>query len=228
MISWDHSSQESSVVKPFGILTTIGKKQKWDPKGLGLMVEVAMPRYSFDMRSMVIAGQMLDYFEDQFRFYEALPNAIRERMVIRLYPHDYGWCQKSRWTDRFPHVKLDLAKTPIKDKISRSRIYISTYNATTYLESLSLNVPTLMFWDQQRWELRKEVVPYFDRLRGVGIFHEDPESAAKKLAEIWNDVLGWWYRNDVQQTRAYFCERFARSVKSPVRELAKLLATVAS
>lgn len=228
LISWGADGQEPPKIKPFGILRTIGKKQKWDPKGLGLMVEVAMPRYSFDMRSMVIASQMLKYFEDQFRFYESLPEAIQENLVIRLYPQDNKWCQTERWKDRFPQVKLALGETPIKKQINKSRIYISTYNATTYLESLSLNVPTLMFWNPQHWELREEAVPYFDLLKEVGIYHEYPESAAKKLAEIWEDVFGWWNGRRIQETRAYFCHRFAKKIKRPVSVLKKLLMAEAS
>ena len=56
-----------------------------------------MPRYVFDLRSMALAGEVLDYFKDQFLFYNSLPLDIQKKMIIRLYPEDYGWNQKQRW-----------------------------------------------------------------------------------------------------------------------------------
>ena len=136
-------------------------------------------------------GQMLEYFEEQYRFYDSLQQRIQGKFLIRNYSNDYGWCQEKRWKSRFPGVKLDDGKAPIKRLIKKSRIYISTYNATTYLESLALNVPTIMFWNPKHWELRDDAVPYFKRLKDVGIFHETPESAAAKVVEVWDDVAGW-------------------------------------
>jgi putative transferase (TIGR04331 family) len=91
------------------------------------------------------------------------------------------------------------------------------------LESLGRNIPTIIFWNPEHWELRPSAVPYFDRLKQVGIFHETPESAAKKASEIWDDVEGWWNQPEIQQARRFFCDHFARTVDNPVQVLRKAL-----
>ena len=79
----------------------------------------------------------------------------------------------------------------IRNLIKKSRLFISTYNATTYLESMAWNVPTIIFWDENCWELKEEAKPYFELLKSVGIFHNSPESAAKHMTNIWDNVDDW-------------------------------------
>jgi len=222
-LSWGWDDTKYPNVKPIGILKTFGKKQLCERNGFGLMVQVAMPRYSFDLRAMPIGEQMLQYYNDQFLFFDCLPQKIQKKMLIRLYLSDYGWNQKKRWKDRFPIVQLDEGKLPITKLIEKSRIVISTYNATTHIESLSLNLPSLIFWNPNFWELHSRAIPYYKRLKEVGIFHETPESAALKLNEIWDDVFGWWNQKEIQGAKNDFCFFLAKEVKNPITVLKKVL-----
>jgi putative transferase (TIGR04331 family) len=224
-ISWGWDDESNPRIKPFGNLKMVHRAQGWDPKGGALLVATTFPRYSYHMYSVPVASQWLDYFEDQRRFAAALPEPVRRLLLVRLYSHDYGWCQTERWKDCFPDVQLDDGTISIAPLIEKSRLYISTYNSTTYLESLSLNVPTIMFWNPNHWELRDEAIPYFGRLKKAGIFHETPESAAAKVAEVWDDVPGWWYSQEIQAMRDFFCHRFSRKVDNPIRVLKETLST---
>ena len=80
--------------------------------------------------------------------------------------------------DRFPGLCIDEGRSPLTDLVRQSFMCIYTYNGTTYLESLSMNVPTVIFWNPAYWELHDSAVPYFEELKRVGIFHQTPESAA--------------------------------------------------
>ena len=42
------------------------------------------------------------------------------------------WNQHERWKESMPQIKLDNGYKNIKPKIKKSRLYISTYNATTF------------------------------------------------------------------------------------------------
>ena len=184
-----------------------------------LMVENAIPRYSYHMYAVPVASQWLSYFDDQCQFIYALPERLRKKMLIRLYGHDYGWCQKERWLEQFPDLQLDPGHQPIYDLINKSRLYISTYNATTYLESLAWNMPTIMFWNPIHWELREDVIPYFELLKSVKIFHETPESASNHMVKIWDDIPSWWESEAVQNNRKQFCERYSHIPENPLDKL---------
>jgi putative transferase (TIGR04331 family) len=214
---WDDRSRTN--------IFSIGNFREWnhfisyDPLGYALMVEMSLPRYSYHMYAIPVARQWLDYFDEQKRFVSSLLSSLHGQLNIRLVPTDYGWCQFERWKDAFPKINLDQGKVNIRDQVKKCRLYISTYNATTYLESLAWNVPTIIFWKPEHWELKPEVIPYFDMLQSVGIFHKSPENAARKMIEVWDDVDEWWKSKEVQEARNTFCEQFSYIPKNLVDRL---------
>ena len=88
---------------------------------------------------------------------------------------------------------------------------VSTYNATTFLETFFANFPTVIFWDPNFFELRESAKYYYDDLREVGILHDSPESAAAKVNEVYMDPISWWMSEKIQTSKKKFCSRFSRS-----------------
>jgi putative transferase (TIGR04331 family) len=217
---WEKSGRKNVI--PIGNFKGFSRKQSKDKDGFALVVEMTLPQTSYQMFSAPVAHQWLAYFEDQCRFVCALPSNLRSQLLIRLSATDYGWCQKQRWRDRFASIRLDDGHQPITSLISKSRLYISTYNATTFLESMSLNIPTIIFWDTRYWELRTEAVPFFEGLKEVNIFHETPEGAAKQMANVWADVDAWWHSDAVQRVRREFCAMYAHIPVRPLDMMEKI------
>ena len=125
-------------------------------------------------------------------------------------------------------------QTQIKKLISRfrqkiikeSKIYVSTYNATTYLEAFAINIPTIIFWNPKHWEIRESAKNIFSELELVKIFHSNPESAAKHIQNIWSDVDELWKNDEVQRTLMRFNQKYNRSpsallelIKNEIEEL---------
>jgi putative transferase (TIGR04331 family) len=177
-----------------------------------LLVTCAFPRFSYWMYSAIVARQWLDYFEDQCAFVAHLPAPIRSALTVRLYPEDFGWDQASRWRERMPDVRLDQGGSQMDDLIRESRLYISTYNATTYLESLTMDVPTVIYWNPRHWELRDSASGFFEDLRRIGVFHETAESAARHVAAVWDDIDAWWSSPAVREVLHRFMYRYCRVV----------------
>jgi len=51
----------------------------------------------------------------------------------------------------------------------------------------------------------------FEKLKKVGILHDDPISAAKHVLDIYNDIDSWWNRPDVLSARTQFTNKYAYS-----------------
>ncbi len=170
----------------------------------------------------------MDYFREQQRFLQVLPEALRRRVVLRLFRRDFGWDQLARWRDTGLGVQLDSGKTNILPLIRKSRLYISTFNSTTILESLSWNIPTIAFWNPNHWELKEEATPFFDQLREAGVFHKTPESAARQMIKVWDDVETWWFSGSVQTARKEFCKQFTHTPEYPLRALRTLFKKTAT
>ena len=187
------------------------------------MVEMALPRSSHHLYAVPIANQYLDYFNDQKIFLSSLTIELRQQVLLRLCYSDFDWNQADRWKDSMPEVNIDPGRKNIEQLIRKSRLYIATYNATTYLESLTWNIPTIVFWNPEHWELNEQAKPYFELLEKAGIFHTTPQSAAKKMIEIWDDVDSWWYSNETQKARKVFIEQYARLPEDPLNLLQDML-----
>ena len=89
-----------------------------------------------------------------------------------------------------------------------------------------MNVPTIMFWNPDHWEVNSTAQPYYDKLKSVGIFHESPESAAKQMAKVWNDVGRWWLSEEVQAAKNEFCKQYARDPENSLEELYNFFQTI--
>ena len=226
-LTWGWSDPDNNKITAIGNFKGFGKKIKFKKDGNALLVEMTIPRYSYHMFSApVAASQLLKYFEDQCRFVKLLSEDLGDQLLVRTNPQDYGFSQSKRWQDLFPCIRLDGGALAMGELLKNTKVYISTYNATTYLESLSLNLPTLIFWNPMHWELRESARPYFEKLRSVGIYHDTPESAARQLVTIWNDVSGWWESAQIQMVRKEFCEYYAHIPEKPLDVMEKVFRNI--
>jgi len=221
-LSWGWTDNSEDKIIPVGNLKSQKNTKNFDPKGHALFVEYALPRFSYQIYSVPIASQWLDYFKEQSHFVGSLPSTIQNNLIIRLKA-DFGWDQKNRWDDLFPNIIIDSGEKSMKEMAVKSRIFISTYNATTYLESLAWNIPTIIFWKPEHWELNDNASKYFDILESVGIFHKTPESAAQKLTEVWDNIELWWEKNETQIARKSFVRQYSLISESSSYKMQKVL-----
>ncbi|WP_320674139.1 LIC12162 family transferase [Prochlorococcus sp. MIT 1341] len=189
-----------------------------------LLVQWSYSRYSFAMFSSTIgSGQWEEYLNNQFKFVDTLPKVIQDKLIVRLGRCDFRLCQYERWKDRYKNIYINSGEVQIKELLKDTRIYISTYNCTTFLESLALNIPTIIFWDPKHWEIREDAIMDFKLLKEVNIFFDDPTDAANHLKRFWNDVNTWWLNRKTQEIRSLFCSKYANQDRNMVVRLTNLI-----
>jgi putative transferase (TIGR04331 family) len=224
--SWGWTDPKYSNVRPIGkFKSTSLPVRTISARGCATLVTCTLQRYSGLMISSFMSSQYLSYLEDQFEFFAQLPENIRQNFIVRLFPHDEGWNQEERWRERYEDIILDNGHSDFSTVMMASKIFVCTYNATTYIQSLSARVPTIMFWNEKHWELRDSAIPFFEKLKEVGIFHESPESAAHHCIAIWDNVDAWWRSVEVERAIVEFCNQYARpqeniltSIEAAIRE----------
>lgn len=213
--SWGWERKGNPKIIPVGNIKTGESRNPFSSKREGLLVGMELPRYSYHLYSIpVSATQWISYFQDQVKFLSELPTNIRELFLIR--PHkgsDYGNCFKQRLREHFKDVVFDN-ESKMETSAKKSRMLVSSYNATTYLESLLSNIPTICFWNPLHWELNDCTKPYFSLLKDAGIYHETPEAAARQVSEIWDDVASWWESEVVKSARNEFCDQYSKQIKN--------------
>jgi len=219
-LSWGWTDESQPKVHPAPATKLVGMpRRKPNQTGRCLQVTSVMPRQSYWMYSTPVGPQFVSYLDDQLTFAESLSKEVRDELVVRLHSQEYDWDIAKRWRERQPTVELDLGHRPISEIMRDVRLYVSTYNATTFLEAFTWGVPTVMFWNSHLWELNQNAEPYFEELRSASVMFNDPESCARHVNAIWDDVPGWWESENVQLAVSKFANRFAYSGKKPLREL---------
>jgi putative transferase (TIGR04331 family) len=223
--SWGWTDDQEPKVLPVPASKLISKQHKIKPSASGkiLWVSLMVPRYSYFMFSGVVASQWLYYLKEQQRFLTAVCPSVHDQLLLRLAPHDTGWDAMERWQEFDPSLNVYQGNCSFEKQLNESRLCISTYNATTYLETFAANYPTVIFWNPEYWEIRSSTVPYFERLREVGILHDNPESAAALVNEIFQNPWLWWTQTKVQNAKNEFCQKFALTSQSWLTQWRKSL-----
>ncbi len=223
-ISWGWTNKSSKKkIYPLGQLNSKSLSKSKSSKTKLLIVTATLPRYSYILQSMTISSQWLSYFNNQTDFIKNLDKSVTKETTVRLYRHDYKWDQIGRWKEMFPNLNYDKGVSNIEKLYHETKIYVATYNATTFLETFRLNIPTVIFWDPNYWENRDSVKMLFSELKRVKVFHDTPESAAKHINEIWNNVEGWWGSSEVKEVINKFNNSVNKQNKNLISDLKKIL-----
>ncbi len=218
--SWGWLDQFNKNI-PFGIIKAPKRNNKpINNNGNLLIISSVMPKFSYCLGSYTISvKQTKKNLTDQVDFINNLNLRIKNKISIRLFNPDWNWDQKKLWESLIPSIHIDNGNLPIMKAFNLAKLVIVTYNATTYLETLSQNIPTIIFWDRTCWELREEAEIHFKKLENAGILHYSSISASKKVESVWENINEWWYSNEIQNTINEFCYIYARTYEKPITQL---------
>lgn len=148
------------------------------------------------------------YFPWQEVFFAELPDATRNRILIRPYPHEYSSGGRQRIARMAPGIRLEGPQRA-RESLLSSRLVVVDHPGTSMLEALAWDVPVVAFWDPQRIPLRRSAAAQYDSLRAAGILHDSPQTAARHVTAVADDPRAWWDHPDVKAVRQAFCREFA-------------------
>lgn len=218
-ITWGRSDNEPRYAQAFNF-RTVGKSQiNTKPKSKLLLAELgSAANRSFDGSSFEI------YFNNQKLFVKSLGQKPLQNLMVRLYqPHVFtAGNELVRWHAFDSNIKID-AYSEFWKLANQCRLLVFSYDSTGILEALALNRPFVAFWQDGLDHLRDSAKPYYEQMIQAGIFHLNPESAARKVNEVWDDIDNWWMTAEVQNAREEFCSQYSRTSNKPIRDLKKIL-----
>ena len=217
-LTWGWTNGLAKYIPAF-IFKTAGRKPfSYNINGRLLLIETVQSRrlVTWDATS-----EHDKYFEDQKKFVSELANEPKHKLTIRLSTHyqELKYNDDSRWYEFDQSLKIDNGNIAIRHLIADSRLVVHSYDSTGILETLSQNIPTLAFWQNNFDHLREEVIPEYQMLVDAGIVHLSAKSVADKVNEIWSDVDKWWSERNVQDARKNFCDIYAKNCENPTKTL---------
>ena len=224
---WNIPNEPKVQSLPAGKLIRIKQYLRPNSQGHILWVLCGVPRYSYWMYSAPVASQFLNYLEDQVNFAKKLSHDARRLLLLRYNPTDFGWGEADLLRELNLGIQDYYGKQTMEGQLNQSRLFVGTYNGTTYLETLVADFPTILFWNPDHWELNSSAQTFFDELRAAEILHNTPESAAQKVNAIYTDPAAWWKTPKVQNAKNLFCEQYAKSSPKWIKEWKAKLVEIA-
>jgi len=215
---WTNQFEPKTIAAPAMRLLSMRKISQKSNKNC-ILTTMALPRRSYHLGSLPLGPQVEDYLNDQFMFVKNINGEVLSNLIIRLFPIDYGWQQELRWHNFNKNIKTNAQVGNMNLLTKSTKLFVSTYNSTTYLESFRRNIPTVLFWNPSQWEISEDAKPYFELLKNAKILFEDPKSAANHVNLIWNYVEDWWDSKAVSEAVELFSSRYAYVGGKPLSEL---------
>jgi putative transferase (TIGR04331 family) len=154
------------------------------------------------------------YYNFKRRFFEAISPELRSAMLYRGYPRDeWSGMWQLNWDDSFimgdllDGIRMDDHSQSAKSRMAESKLVIVDYISTSILESLSINVPTVLLLRPESAILNEHYADLFAELTRVGICQEDPVKAALFIEKVRHKPSDWWWTEEVQTARARFLKK---------------------
>jgi putative transferase (TIGR04331 family) len=212
--SWGHTYKDSNKVIPLPspYLSNLIDSYSYNIKNNNIVfVGTTIFKYMRRFDSYFLPEDIVHYFNSKKNFLYALLEKNRNN-IIYCPRNEIGWQEVDGFKEMFPEVQYDVNRSPVA-LMRKAKIAVIDHPATSFLEALVINVPTVLYWDHDIFLMRPEAEPYFQALRDVGILYKGPVSAARKVNGIFDDPMEWWHSNTVQNARKEFCDRFAYARK---------------
>lgn len=208
---------------PSPLLSKLGKHGQ--KNNMLIFVSTVHPPYLYRLHSTILPEQQLEYMRNKLVFIRGLSTNIRSKIKYRPYFFDYGIEEKEFISRTIPPEQFMLEGILINE-FQKCKLIVVDHLATSFLEACAMNAPTILFWNPAHFVVIPDVAPYFDKLRSAGILFDNPQDAANKVNEIWNNVQEWWQQPEIQSARNEFCYQFARTSKNWRKEWRDFLKTL--
>jgi len=208
-LTWGWSNCNKTI--PVGALKLKFKKKKnrQQRKKQILVILLGNPKYPYWCTSVPCGSALVKYFNDQFGLFEALPLHLRGYTKFRFGTNDFNWGFEAEFKRRYP---INIDASGYMDSIESAGLCICTYNATTMLETIALDIPTIMYWDPELFSIRESAISIFDELKECGLLQSNPEQIAKFLDENFNTIDLWWNSQKVELVRRKFMSIYGNKV----------------
>lgn len=175
-----------------------------------LFVTSTYPKYFF--RYPHNTKDYLKSIHNQIALFDSLDANIFSKLVWRPHYADLGWLRTNYIKENSLNKKLPTLEFWDKnfwESLQNSDIYIADHMSTTYAQALSINKPTLLYWDFNANHLRPRSKPIFDKFLDLNILFDCPIKVAQMINSLDGTLADWWSNEErqsaINEFLALFC-----------------------
>ena len=158
----------------------------------------------------------LNSFKNKF-----LNNNIILRLGTRI--NEFNFNEEKKIKNKFPKLKIDLNNNIYKSYAS-SRLVIHFYLATTFLETVSQNIPSIMLMDKKEFNYSNKGMSIFKMLKKNNILFDDSKKLHSFIEKNYNNLEKWWCSKKIQSSLNIFRRDYCRNGK--LRHIADIIKNI--
>ena len=91
---------------------------------------------------------------------------------------------------------------------NKTKLFLFNYNSTGIFENLSLNIPTVCFWNDTFKFIDDEVLEKYQLLTEANILFKDIDSLTNHIKKNWFTIDEWWLSEKTQSIIHNFNKNF--------------------
>ena len=108
------------------------------------------------------------------------------------------------------NLKVDKIKN-FHSSLCNSKIHLTNHLGTPFLESMAMNIPTVLILSNFKDYLRDEVVNIFLELKHANIIFDNPKLASTHINKYYDSIDDWWLKGSTQSLVKKFNSKFCIS-----------------
>ena len=144
------------------------------------------------------------------------------RIKVRLFPGKNNINKELILTMKRYGISISQEISFINE-INNSLLSIFCYSGTPFLESISLNKPSILYISEDIDPFREKAKVHFNKLKKVGIFHTSYKSLIEHLLHVENNIYDWWNSEPVKKTKENFCKNYAPYSHNKIKKINNLI-----
>ena len=209
-ITWGWQKDNNIKIIPFGILKKVWIKPVKKPKKI-LLILKNIARYTHRLHAGSGSNQTVKYLNNCIDYTQQLNPKLLKDLIIRTHARKYENYEDKKFRDKInANIEIDTGNQNIRNLLNKSKLVVHTYLSTGYLESLYLNIPTIIFFDKFENALRDDCKKYMKYLKEANILHDNFQSAANFTNNNWENIDVWWNSNSTKKAVNIFNNVYAK------------------
>lgn len=185
----------------------IPNNEKQEREGI-LLTMLANPKYLYRFLNNPVGSRFARNLDDSINFLRELD--FGDKAFVRFPNKDYDWNVEQIFSESGLKFSTSPSAINFRKEICKYKLNVFNYLGTTWTESMALDLPTVVFFDSEVYSFKEEFLPLISSLERVGILFNSSDKAAIHVKEVYESVDEWWAREDVQDARNEFLEKFCK------------------
>jgi hypothetical protein len=218
-LSWGWKNINKKII-PFYFSKKLIPKKKNNRKIL--IILYSFTRHSVRTKPSLLQDNNFQLMNDQLELIKSVLSVnedIKNHVIVRL-PHltimrEY---YKIIINKNFPNLKFDEAST--NDSFNNSKLVITTFMGTAFLESIYLNIPTIGVWRKGDVLFNNYAEKEIKQLQKNQIIIDNLKDVKNVISNIYMEPSKWWNKkeNIVNSFKNKFC-KFSNNINADLEEL---------